>query len=191
MRQKNFNVTRRRPGSRSSTRTRTLPKPSNRTRCLPRRLPADARAWRGTEKRPGHVQGVELPALSLRPRPTIGSDYVVFTYDDSSPARPRPVIRNRRPHRQHPQGRLEDRQYHDVEHKKRPRGSCTTQGRPAGKTNLAFKDYERSATEEKQFQRLKRKLAVVEKTRLQPLKCEPRPGAQALAASSEPCYLPP
>jgi len=41
---------------------------------------------------------------------------------------------------------------------------------PLEKTNLAFKDYERSATEEKQFQRLKRKLARVEKTRLQPLK---------------------
>jgi hypothetical protein len=39
---------------------------------------------------------------------------------------------------------------------------------PAEKTNLADEGYERSETQEKQFQRLKRKLARVEKTRLKP-----------------------
>jgi hypothetical protein len=41
---------------------------------------------------------------------------------------------------------------------------------PTEKTNIAFQGYERSATEETQFQRLKRKLARIEKRRLQPLK---------------------
>ena len=40
---------------------------------------------------------------------------------------------------------------------------------PLEKTNLAYKGYERAPAQEKQFQRLKRKLARVEKTRLQPL----------------------
>ena len=60
--------------------------------------------------------------------------------------------------------------YHDVENKKRPQWEMyDLKTDPLEKTNLAFKGYERSETQEKQFQRLKRKLARVEKTRLQPL----------------------
>jgi hypothetical protein len=40
---------------------------------------------------------------------------------------------------------------------------------PLEEKNLAFPGYERSEAEERQFQRLKRKLARVEKTRLKPL----------------------
>ena len=40
---------------------------------------------------------------------------------------------------------------------------------PLEETNLAYKGYERTEAQEKQFQRLKRKLARVEKTRLKPL----------------------
>ena len=40
---------------------------------------------------------------------------------------------------------------------------------PLERTNLAYSGYERTASEEKQYKRLKRKLARVEKTRLQPL----------------------
>jgi hypothetical protein len=41
---------------------------------------------------------------------------------------------------------------------------------PLEETNLAFKGYERTQAQERQFQRLKRKLARVEKTRLKALK---------------------
>ena len=40
---------------------------------------------------------------------------------------------------------------------------------PLEETNLAYKGYERTEAQETQFQRLKRKLARVEKTRLKPL----------------------
>lgn len=40
---------------------------------------------------------------------------------------------------------------------------------PLEKKNLAYEGYERSEREEAQFQRLKKKLERVEKTRLQPL----------------------
>ena len=40
---------------------------------------------------------------------------------------------------------------------------------PLEKTNLAAKGYERTPEQQKQLRRLKRKLARVEKTRLQPL----------------------
>ena len=41
---------------------------------------------------------------------------------------------------------------------------------PLEKTNLAYSGHKRTPTQEEEFQRLKRKLARVEKTRLQPLK---------------------
>ncbi len=45
-------------------------------------------------------------------------------------------------------------------------GDVRPKDRPREKKNLAFEGYERSEREEAQFQRLKRKLARVEKTRL-------------------------
>jgi choline-sulfatase len=43
------------------------------------------------------------------------------------------------------------------------------QNDPLEKTNLAYSGYERSAAQDKQFKRLKKKLAKAQKTRLQPL----------------------
>ena len=40
---------------------------------------------------------------------------------------------------------------------------------PLERTNLAYKDYRRTLEQEREFKRLKRKLARVEQTRLQPL----------------------
>ncbi len=40
---------------------------------------------------------------------------------------------------------------------------------PLEKTNLAYSGYERTPAQQKQLERLKRKLARVQKTRLQPL----------------------
>jgi choline-sulfatase len=117
-------------------------------------------------------EGVDYSSLVLHP--TSGKstqDYVVFTYDDfqsgqSSGPYPKPpnhIVSIR-------EGRWKLAKYHDVEHKKRPQWEMYDLKKdPLEKTNLAFKDYERSEVQEKQFQRLKRKLARVEKTRLQPL----------------------
>jgi Lon protease-like protein len=56
--------------------------------------------------------------------------------------------------------------YYDVEHKKRPQWEMYD---PNENTNLAYKGYQRSPAQQKQFKRLKRKLARIEKTRLRPL----------------------
>ena len=40
---------------------------------------------------------------------------------------------------------------------------------PLERTNLAHKGYKRTPEQEKQYKRLQRKLAVVDRTRLQPL----------------------
>ena len=117
-------------------------------------------------------EGVDYSSLVLHPSSGRSTqDYVVFTYDDFQsgqahgpyPKPPNHIVSIR-------EGRWKIAKYYDVEHKKRPQWEMyDLKTDPLEKTNLAFKDYKRSPTEEKQFQRLKRKLARVEKTRLQPL----------------------
>ncbi|HEX3735718.1 MAG TPA: sulfatase-like hydrolase/transferase [Solirubrobacterales bacterium] len=117
-------------------------------------------------------QGVDYSSLVLHPNPgKSAQDYVVFTYDDFQsgqahgpyPKPPNHIVSIR-------EGRWKLAKYHDVENKKRPQWEMyDLKTDPLEKTNLAFKEYERSEVQEKQFQRLKRKLARVEKTRLQPL----------------------
>jgi choline-sulfatase len=117
-------------------------------------------------------EGVDYSSLVLRPnsaRPV--QDYVVFTYDDFQsgqahgpyPKPPNHIVSIR-------EGRWKIAKYYDVNQRKRPQWEMyDLETDPLEKTNLAFKGYERSPAQEKQFQRLKRKLARVEKTRLKPL----------------------
>ncbi len=117
-------------------------------------------------------EGVDYSSLVLHPssgKPA--QDYVVFTYDDYQsgqshgpyPKPPNHIVSIR-------EGRWKIAKYYDVKHQKRPQWEMyDLRNDPLEKTNLAYKGYERSPAQEKQFQRLKRKLARVEKTRLQPL----------------------
>jgi choline-sulfatase len=117
-------------------------------------------------------QGVDYSSLVLRPTSKRSAqDYIVFTYDDFQsgqasgpyPKPPNHIVSIR-------EGRWKLAKYHDVEHKKRPQWEMyDLKTDPLEKTNLAGKGYERTPEQEKQFQRLKRKLARVERTRLQPL----------------------
>jgi arylsulfatase A-like enzyme len=117
-------------------------------------------------------EGVDYSRLVLHPSSERSSqDYVVFTYDDFQsgqakgpyPKPPNHIVSIR-------EGRWKIAKYHDVQHKRRPQWEMyDLKTDPLEKTNLAFKGYERSPAQQKQFQRLKRKLARVEKTRLQPL----------------------
>jgi arylsulfatase A-like enzyme len=117
-------------------------------------------------------QGVDYSKLVLHPSSNRSTqDYVVFTYDDYQsgqahgpyPKPPNHIVSIR-------EGRWKLAKYYDIKHRKRPQWEMyDLKTDPLEKTNLAFKDYERSPAEEKQLQRLKRKLARVEKTRLQPL----------------------
>ena len=116
--------------------------------------------------------GVDYSKLVLRPKAAKPpQDYVVFTYDDFQsgqshgpyPKPPNHIVSIR-------EGRWKLAKYYDVQHRKPPQWEMyDLKTDPLEKTNLAFKGYERSPAEEKQFQRLKRKLARVEKTRLRPL----------------------
>jgi arylsulfatase A-like enzyme len=121
-------------------------------------------------------QGVDYSKLVLHPnsaKPV--QDYVVFTYDDfqsgqKKPPYPKPpnhIVSIR-------EGRWKLAKYHDVSNQKRKKKPpqwemYDLKTDPLEETNLAYKGYERTEAQEKQFQRLKRKLARVEKTRLQPL----------------------
>jgi choline-sulfatase len=117
-------------------------------------------------------EGVDYSKLVLHPAPDRSvQDYVVFTYDDYQsgqahgpyPKPPNHVVSIR-------EKRWKLAKYYDVKHRKRPQWEMyDLKNDPLEKTNLAYKGYERSPAQEKQFQRLKRKLALIEKTRLQPL----------------------
>jgi arylsulfatase A-like enzyme len=116
-------------------------------------------------------QGKDYSKLVLQPKiakPV--QDYVVFTYDDfqsgqASPPYPKPpnhIVSIR-------EGRWKLARYYDVS-KVKPKPPqwemYDLKTDPLEKKNLAYEGYERSQREEAQFQRLKRKLARVEKTRL-------------------------
>lgn len=117
-------------------------------------------------------QGVDYSSLVLDPSPRKSvQDYVVFTYDDyqsgqAKPPYPKPpnhIVSIR-------EGRWKLAKYYDVKHRKPPQWEMyDLKTDPEETTNLAYPGYERSPVQEQQLQRLKRKLARVEKTRLKPL----------------------
>jgi arylsulfatase A-like enzyme len=121
-------------------------------------------------------QGVDYSRLVLHPQSAKpAQDYVVFTYDDfqsgqKKPPYPKPpnhIVSIR-------EGRWKLAKYHDVSNQKRKKKPpqwemYDLKKDPLETENLAHESFERSPAQEAQFQRLKRKLARVEKTRLQPL----------------------
>jgi choline-sulfatase len=125
--------------------------------------PADARdSW----------QGVDYSDQILSRSPTKPSqDYTVFTYDDwqSGQARgpyPKPPnhIASIREHR------YKLARYYDAD------GNAPEQWEmydlkndPLERVNLAYKGHKRTKEQQRQYRRLRRKLARVERTRLQPL----------------------
>jgi choline-sulfatase len=122
-------------------------------------------------------QGMDYSKLVLKPKTAKPvQDYVVFTYDDFQsgqangpyPKPPNHIISIR-------EGRWKLAKYYDTS-KKNPKPTqwemYDLKTDPLEKKNLAFEGYERSEREEAQLQRLKLKLAKVEKTRLQPLRSD-------------------
>jgi choline-sulfatase len=117
-------------------------------------------------------QGVDYSQLVLQPKSAKPvQDYVVFTYDDfqsgqAKPPYPKPpnhIVAIR-------EGRWKLAKYYDIR-KKNPAPPewemYDLKTDPLEEANLAHEGYDRSEREEAQFQRLKRKLARIEKTRLQ------------------------
>ena len=135
-------------------------------------LPTLASLAKAPKKAQANWQGVDYSKLVLRPKTAKPvQDYVVFTYDDfqsgqAKPPYPKPpnhIVSIR-------EGRWKLAKYYDVEGKKKPQWEMyDLKTDPAEKTNLAYEGYERSEREEQQFQRLKQRLAKVQKERLRPL----------------------
>ncbi|MBK5220058.1 MAG: sulfatase-like hydrolase/transferase [Thermoleophilia bacterium] len=118
-------------------------------------------------------QGVDYSKLVLQPKTAKAvQDYVVFTYDDfqsgqAKPPYPKPpnhIVSIR-------EGRWKLAKYYAVEPKKPvpPQWEMyDLKTDPEETENLAAPGFERSVVQEKQLQRLKKKLAKVQKTRLHP-----------------------
>jgi choline-sulfatase len=118
-------------------------------------------------------QGVDYSKLVLDPsKDGSTQDYIVFTYDDyqsgqNNPPYPKPpnhIVSIR-------EGRWKLARYYDTAklNPKRPQWEMyDLKSDPEETENIAHPTYERSPEQERQLQRLKRKLARVEKTRLGP-----------------------
>jgi choline-sulfatase len=116
-------------------------------------------------------QGVDYSDQILAAAPNSPQDYTVFTYDDwqSGQAKgPYPEPPN------HVVGIREQRyklaRYYDAAGKVPDQWEMyDLKADPLERTNLAYKGHKRTATQEREYKRLQRKLAKVEQTRLQPL----------------------
>jgi choline-sulfatase len=116
-------------------------------------------------------QGVDYSDQILSRSPKPPQDYTVFTYDDFQsgqakgpyPQPPNHVVSIR-------EQRYKLARYYDVDGKVPPQWEMyDLQTDPLERTNLAFKKYKRTAEQQRQYRRLRRKLARVEQTRLKPL----------------------
>jgi choline-sulfatase len=117
-------------------------------------------------------QGVDYSHLLANPRSRKRQHYVVFTYDDfqsgqKDPPYPKPPnhivsIRERR---------WKLAKYYDPKRKVRPQWEMYDLKRdPLERKNLARRGHKRTARQEREFRRLKRKLARVRRKRLRPLR---------------------
>ena len=116
-------------------------------------------------------QGVDYSDQILRRSARPPQTYTVFTYDDwqsgqASGPYPKPPnhIVSIREHR------YKIARYYDANGKVPPQWEMyDLKTDPLERTNLAYKHYRRTPEQEREYKRLKRKLARVERTRLQPL----------------------
>jgi choline-sulfatase len=124
--------------------------------------PADAR---------DNWQGVDYSDQILRRSTRPPQSYTVFTYDDWQsgqshgpyPQPPNHIVSIR-------EERYKIARYYDVHGKVPPQWEMyDLKTDPLERTNLAYKHYRRTPEQEREYKRLRRKLARVERTRLQPL----------------------
>jgi arylsulfatase A-like enzyme len=117
-------------------------------------------------------EGVDYSSLVLNPnRAKPAQDYIVFTYDDYQsgqstgpyPKPPNHVVSLR-------EKRWKLAKYYDINGQVPPQWEMyDLKTDPLEKTNLADRRYKRTAVQEREYKRLRKKLARIEKTRLRPL----------------------
>lgn len=132
-------------------------------------------------------QGVDYAAHVLEPaRPAPPQRYVVFTWDDwqagqaSGPYLPPPnhIVSIR-------EERWKLAKYYDAEGQVRPQWEMyDLECDPLEERNLAYPGFVRTPEQEAHFRRLKRRLAVIQRTRLAPLPNTPTATAAARAAAA-------
>ncbi len=116
-------------------------------------------------------QGVDYSEQILNHSPKPSQDYTVFTYDDWQSGQ------SRGPYPQPPnhivsirEHRYKLARYYDADGKVPDQWEMyDLKTDPLERRNLAYKQHKRTAEQERQYTRLRRKLAQVEQTRLQPL----------------------
>jgi choline-sulfatase len=116
-------------------------------------------------------QGVDYSDQILCRSARPPQSYTVFTYDDWQsgqatgpyPQPPNHIVSIR-------EHRYKIARYYDADGRVPPqREMYDLKTDPLERTNLAYKGYRRTAEQEREYKRLRRKLARVERTRLQPL----------------------
>ena len=141
---------------------------------LPRRLPADpGQPGGGAEERPRQLAGRRL--LEARPHPLDAktrsrttSSSPTTTYQSGQKTGPYPKPPNHIVSIR--EGRWKLAKYHDISENPVPPQweMYDLKTDPLESQNLAFRGHKRTKEQDQEFQRLKRKLARVEKTRLRP-----------------------
>jgi len=116
-------------------------------------------------------QGIDYSEQILSAAPSSPQDYTVFTYDDWQsgqakgpyPQPPNHVVSIR-------EQRYKLARYYDADGKVPDQWEMyDLEADPLERTNLAYRTHKRTPTQEREYKRLRGKLAKVEQTRLQPL----------------------
>ena len=174
MRQKNFNFyeeTLRVPLVYSNPRLFRQPRRSNALVSHVDFLPTLASLFAAPRSARAHWQGVDYSRKILDPKSRSPQDYVVFTYDDYQsgqangpyPKPPNHIVSLR-------ERRWKLAKYYDVHGRTREQWEMyDLKADPLERVNLAHSGFRRTPAQQAEYERLKRKLARVEKTRLRPL----------------------
>ncbi len=178
LRQKNFNVyeeSQRVPLVYSNPRLFKAPRTTNALVSHVDLLPTLASLFGAPPKARARWQGVDYSQKILRPRSRAPQDYTVFTYDDWQsgqshgpyPTPPNHIVSIR-------ERRWKIARYYDVDGQVPPQWELyDLQSDPLERRNLAHRGVKLTPRQQREYRRLKRKLALVERTRLRPLATTP------------------